>query len=76
MEQPTGDPRLRRAGLLDAYRNAANAEEAERIRTEIARLDNETRAARSRPTMPPAHRARAARVLGVDRKALSAGERG
>lgn len=75
MEQPTADPRRRRAELLDAYRNATSAAEAGRIRVEIARLDNEARAARARPTMPLAHRARAAHVLGIDRKALAAGER-
>lgn len=75
MEHTTADRRRRRAQLVDAYRNATSAEEANRIRTEIVRLDDEMRAARARPRMPPEHRARAVRVLGIDRKALSAGER-
>lgn len=74
-EHTTEDPLRRRAALVEAYRNATNAADAERIRVEIARLDDSARAARARPRMPPARRARAARVLGVDRKALSAGER-
>jgi hypothetical protein len=75
MEHPTADPRRRRAELLDAYRNATSAAESDRIRVELARLDDELRAARARPRMPPEHRARAVRVLGVDRKTLSAGDR-
>jgi len=67
--------RRRRAELLVAYGKAENAEACARVRAEIARLDDEIRAARARPRMPAVHRDRAARVLGIDRKALSAGER-
>lgn len=67
--------RRRRAELLEAYRNAENADECERIRAEIARLDDAARASWSRPRMPREDRDQARRVLGVDRKTIAAGER-
>jgi hypothetical protein len=77
-----GDPlqgdverRRRRAELVVAYGNAENADESARICAEISRLDDEARAARSRPRIPTERRARALRVLGPDRKTVAAGER-
>jgi len=77
-----GDPlqgdverRRRRAELVRAYANAENADESARICAEISRLDDESRATRSRPRIPTEHRAQALRVLGPDRKTIAAGER-
>lgn len=73
-DNPDPKRRQRRADLIRAYRDASGAE-ATRIRAQIARLDDEVRVERARPRKPAVHRARAAHVPGVDRKALAAGDR-